>query len=250
MLRQVLTLNGFTDKEADIYLSALELGEGTIANIATRTRLKRTTVYSVIEELARRGLVSVQERRKIKRVCALPPQTLIERFRHSLGLAENALPALLEMAYSSPLKPRIRFYESLDGILEVLREVNTVKNAEAGMIFTDYSRMPKEVFDLIRKTVKDRRELKNFLHIIVPPNARNTAVQAEEERLHYAEHRIARFPSTEYPLELSLFGNTKVAFLSFEKHELFAVVIDSRAIYQTLKTLFLFVWENAEKRRQ
>lgn len=250
MITEVLTLNGFAEKEAAIYLAALEMGEGTVANIATRTRLKRTTVYSIVEELIRRDLLSAQERRGIKRISALPPQALIERFRRASSLAEGSLPELLAMAYASPLKPRIRFYEGIEGILEVIREVNAVKNAESGMIFTDYSRMPKEVFALIRKTVAERRSLKNFLHIIVPPNDRNRAVQAEEERLHYAEHRIARFPETDYPLELTLFGNTKVGFLSFEKNEIFAVVIDSKAIYKTLRNLFLFVWENAEKRRQ
>jgi len=248
VIEQVLSLNGFTDKEAKIYLAVLEMGEATFTDVATRTRLKRSTVYSVVEELARRGLLSVQERRAIKRISALPPQALVERFRRASSLAEGALPALLEMAYASPLKPRIRFYEGLEGIKEVILEVNTVRNVESGMIFTDYSRMPKEVFDLIRKTVPHRRDAKNFLHIIVPPNSRNLQVQLEEECLHYAEHRIADFPMKDYPLELTLFGNTKVGFLSFQKHELFAVVVDSQAIYQTLKNLFLFVWQHAKPR--
>ncbi len=246
MIDDILALNGFSDKEAKIYLAALEMGEATISNIASRTHLKRTTVYSIIEDLLHRGLLSVQERRGIKRVSALPPQALVERCKRASALAEQALPGLLEMAYASPLKPRIRFYEGIEGIKEVILEVNTVTNTEPGMIFTDYSRMPKDVFDLIRKTVPRRRAAKNFLRIIVPPNPRNLEVQAEEERLHYAQHRVANFPAKDFSLELTLFGNTKVGFLSFEKNELFGVIIDSKAIYQTLKNLFLLVWENAK----
>ena len=246
MIEQILKKNGFTEKEAKIYLAVLEVGEATVGWIASKTRLKRSTVYTVLEEMIQRGILSVQARKGIKRIAALPPQVLIERFRHAVALAENTLPALLEMAYSSPLKPRVRFLEGLDGILEVIQEVNTVAKTESGMIFTDYSRMPKEVFDLIRKTVKDRRVEKNFLKIIVPPNPRNLAVQAEEDHLHYAEHRIAKFPEQSFPLELTLFGNTKVGFMSFDPKELFGVIIDSKAIYQTLRNVFLLVWENAK----
>lgn len=246
MIEQILTANGFTEKEAGIYLAVLEAGEGTIGSIATKTRLKRSTVYSIIEALIHRGILSSQTRKGIKRISALPPQVLIERFRNAVALAENALPALLEMAYSSPLKPRVRFLEGIEGIKQVLQEVNTIPHKEAGMIFTDYAQMPKEAFDLIRKTVNHRRESKNFLRIIVPNNPRNLEVQADEDRLHHAEHRIANFPSKSFPLELTLFGSTKVGFMSFEKNELFGVIIDSKAIYLTLKNIFELVWANAK----
>ncbi|MAE68519.1 hypothetical protein CL635_01785 [bacterium] len=245
MLEQVLTLNGFTERESKIYLAVLESGEATIGTIANKTRLKRSTVYTIIDELTKRSILSVNMRKGIKRVSALPPQGLIERFRHSLSVAENALPTLLDMAYSSPLKPRLRFYEGIDGIKEVILQVNTVKNVEPGMIFTDYSQMPSEIFELIRSTVTQRRRAKNFLKIIVPANERNLEVQAEEDSLHYAEHRIAELPFKNYPLELTLFDNTKVGFLSFEQNELFGVVIDSKAMYRTLQNLFLFTWEHS-----
>lgn len=250
MIEEVLALNGFTAKEAKIYLAALEAGEATLGAIAKKTRLKRSTVYTVTDELMQRGIVSVQSRKGIKRVSVLPPHVLIERFRKASALADSVLPALLDMAYSSPLKPRVRFLEGIEGIREVILEVNTVAKAEPGMIFTDYAQMPKEVFALIRETVKHRKATKNFLHIIVPKNERNLQVQAEEDRLHFAEHRIANFPIKSFPLELSLFDNTKAAFMSFEQHEYFGVIIDSKAIYLTLKNLFLLVWENAKPREK
>ncbi len=249
MIEQILMQNGLSDKEAKVYLAALEAGEATFGGLATKTRLKRSTVYSVVEELANRQLLTIQKRGGIKRISALAPQVLLERFRTAVNLAEGALPALLEMAYSSPLKPRVRFFEGMDGIKEVLLEGNTTAKTERGMIFTDYARMPKEIFDFIRKLVPERMATKNFLHIITPPNARNREVQAEEDAKHYAEHRIANFPVEHNFIELTLFGNTKVGFLSFGEGELFAVVIDSKAIYGTLKNLFMLVWANATPKK-
>ncbi len=249
MIEQVLIQNGFSDKEARIYLAALEAGEATFGSIAAKTRLKRSTVYSVVEELVTKQLLTIQARKGIKRISALAPQVLLERFRTAVNMAEGALPALLEMAYSSPLKPRVRFFEGMAGIKEVLLEVNTASKTERGMIITDYERMPKEIFDFIRKLTPERLATKNFLHIIVPLNPRSLEVQAEEDAKHYAEHRIAHFPKGNNFIELSLFGNTKVAFLSFGEGELFAVVVDSKAIYGTLKNLFELVWENATPKK-
>jgi len=245
MIEQVLIQNGFSDKEAKIYLAALEAGEATFGGIAAKTRLKRSTVYSVVEELVAKQLLTIQVRKGIKRISALAPQVLLERFRTAVHMAEGALPAMLEMAYSSPLKPRVRFFEGMEGIKQVLLEVNTAAKCERGMIITDYARMPKDIFEFIRKITPERLVTKNFLRIIVPPNERNVEVQAEEDAKHYAEHRIAKFPTKNNFIELSLFGNTKVAFHSFGEGELFSVVIDSKAIYDTLKNLFELVWVNA-----
>ncbi len=70
MIEEALRLNGFTDKEVKIYLAVLEAGEATVGRIATRTKLKRTTVYTVIEGLIHRGLLSEQARKGIKRIAA------------------------------------------------------------------------------------------------------------------------------------------------------------------------------------
>jgi len=250
MLEQVLTLNGFSKKEATIYLAVLSSGEATAGAIANKTKLKRSTVYTVVEELVKKSILSVSNRKGIKRISALPPQALIERFRHSVATAESSLPTLLEMAYSSPVKPRLQFYEGLDGIMEVITQINAINNAEPGMIVTDYSKMPEKVWQKIIQTGKKRERTKNRLKIIVPPNQKNIEVQAkEEENNHYAEHRIAEFTFTDVPLELSLFDNTKVAFMSFEPGANFAVILDSAAIYNTLKNLFLFIWKHGAPRR-
>ena len=59
-LLTTLTTLGLTDHEAAVYLAALSLGPATILKIAKAAEIKRTTVYSVIETLKLKGLVSVE----------------------------------------------------------------------------------------------------------------------------------------------------------------------------------------------
>lgn len=244
MLEVVLTENGFTDKEAKIYLAVLEAGETLISRVAAKTLLKRTTVYSIVDDLQKRGIVTIQKRRGLQFVSALPPQILVDRFKRAASMASDALPQLVEMAYASPLKPRIRFYEGMEGMKQVLREF-TYSDPE--MVFTDYEKMPPEMFSFIRKElVPYRRKKKKFVRLIAPDNAVNRRVQQEDNAdLHYAEHRLVRFPvPASNPIEFLLYGS-KIGVLSFTKDESFGMIIDSPAIHNTLKNLFLLVWDNA-----
>ncbi len=249
MISDVLEQNGFNEKEALVYLAALEAGEVTVSALAAKTKLKRTTIYSIVDGLTSRGVITVQKRRGIQRIAAISPRVLIDRFRNAVTLAENALPALLDMAYASPHKPRIRFFDGMEGLKEILREFTFSTAADPGLVFTDYEQMPKELFAFIRKElVPHRRKYGRFIKLILPKNARNAQVQAEDNT-HYGEHRLAKFPEASNPVELALFGDTKTGFLSFSQNELFGLIIDSEAIYKTIKNFFMLVWENAEARK-
>ncbi len=242
MMIQTLIDNGLSSKEAAIYLAVLEGGELPISRIATKTHLKRGTVYGVVEGLLLKGLLSSSKRRGIQNISALSPRNLIERFKRHADSAMSLLPELLEMAYASPYKPRIQLFEGMEGIKEVLREFSNSKFPSVG--FTDYAKMPKEVYEFIlTDVVRERRRHKNQAKFIVPDNPLNHKVKTQDE-LRYSEHRIARFSNTESSIELLLFGETELAFLSFAKEEMFAVRIDSKAIHQTLKNIFWLVWNS------
>jgi sugar-specific transcriptional regulator TrmB len=211
-----------------------------MARIAAKTQLKRPTVYAVVQILKTKGIVAILKKRGIQYVSALSPRLLIERFAHSTELAVQALPELLEMAYASPLKPRLQFFEGWEGILQVLRQFSYSKIPCMG--FTDYEQMPKELFQFIRKTViPERIKNKNKARLIVPDNPTNWRIQLEDNK-YFTEHRIVPFSIPRNPIELLLFGESSVAFLSFIQEEMFGVTIDSPAIYNTLKNIFLYLW--------
>jgi len=245
MIEQVLTQNGFTENESKVYLAALESGEATVAQIAQKAHLKRTTVYDTLDALKERGIVSVIKRKGTHVVSPLAPQNLIDRFKRSATMAESLLPQLMEMAYASPLKPRMRFYEGVEGLQEILREMSYSRQQTVG--FSDYAQMPPELFKFIRKeVVPRRRERNNSIRLILPRNARNLEVQKEDD-IHYGEHRLVEFPKNINHIEILLFDFTKIGFLSFNPKERFGVVLDSEAIHTTMRNMFELMWLNAKQ---
>lgn len=238
---EILRQNGLPEKEAKVYLAVLEIGEATMSTISRRAKLERPTVYDIVHELQTKGMVFINTNKGIKYVAAISPRILIDRFKDSYGKAEAILPDLLNMAYKSPLKPRIKFYEGLNGLKEILKEFSYSK--EETYLFTDYQLMPKELYDyILEEIIPERKKRKNFARLLVPDNEQNRKVKAEDQK-RYTEHKLVTFPLQQInPLELLLFEN-KIGFLSYTKDEMFGLLIDSPAIYQTLKNIFLLIWK-------
>ena len=240
MYEEILIQNGFTLKEAKVYLSILEIGEATMSMIARKSKLERPTVYDVVKDLQQKGLAFITEKKGMKYVSALSPMVLLDRFKNSFNKAESILPDLLEMAYKSPLKPRIKFYEGMDGIKEILKEYSHAE--EDVYCFTDYELMPDSLRKFIwDEIIPERIKRKAFLRLLVPNNAKNLMEKAKDN-VRYGEHKIMNFPKDHtISFEILLFEK-KTGFLCFSKEEEFGLLIESADIFNTLKSIFLFIW--------
>ena len=242
MFQSILTENGFSQREATLYLTVLASGELPMGRAAEKSGLKRSTVYSLVQDLKKKGILSETKRRGIGYISALPPRLLIERFEHSVEQAKSILPSLIELAYASPVKPRIRFYEGIEGLNEILFDAACSRSDYIG--FTDYEKMPKDMYRFIRKKVAPRREkMGTTLRLIVPRNEINKQITKEYQ--HQVEHRMVDFPSRKNHIEILIYEGSKIGFMSFSKNEMFGVVMDSEGIYQTLHDLFMVIWDNA-----
>lgn len=243
MLEKILIENGFAPKEAALYLAVLEAGELTFARAAQKAHLKRSTVYSLVDGLKRKGILSVSARRGINYVSVLSPRLLVDRFEQSAQEAKTILPQLMDLAYASPIKPRIHFYEGMEGIKQILFDAASSKTDYIG--FIDYALMPKEIYRYIRKKVAPEREKKGTkLRLIMPRNTTNEVILKEYR--HNVEHRLVDFPSCRNHIEILLYEDSKIGCMSFVRNEMFGVVIDSEAIYQTLRDLFMLIWEQTK----
>ncbi|MEK7568973.1 MAG: helix-turn-helix domain-containing protein [Patescibacteria group bacterium] len=88
MLEKYLQEIGLNEKEAGVYLALLQVDSASVVDIAEKTKIKRPTVYVVLETLAKKGLVSEVEIGKKTHYAAEPPErleTFVERQQLILG---------------------------------------------------------------------------------------------------------------------------------------------------------------------
>ncbi len=101
---QSLARLGFSEKEAKVYVAALELGPAPMQKIAERAGVKRATTYVMVELLMARGLMIERENGKRAVFVAEAPHKLhevLEREMQALQakklIVDEVLPGLRQL---------------------------------------------------------------------------------------------------------------------------------------------------------
>ncbi|MSU75838.1 MAG: hypothetical protein EXS55_04985, partial [Candidatus Magasanikbacteria bacterium] len=136
-LDKLLQQIGFSKNEAKVYLAALESGPAAAQDIAKQAGLARTTVYSVLEYLVKRGVVGKTTKQGKTRFLADPPEKLLSLINDLRTQVEKSLPQLEAVYNKSETKPKIYFYEGKGAIRKAFDDTLEVKPAEILMWNTD-----------------------------------------------------------------------------------------------------------------
>src|SRR3989344_7217514 len=107
---------GLTDEEAKIYLTCLEINGGPVSVIARKAGVHRVGCYHTIENLLEKKLLSQYNRNGVKCFAPEPPEKFEELMLEKVGIAKAILPALKSLASTTGFRPRIRFYEGMEGV--------------------------------------------------------------------------------------------------------------------------------------
>ncbi|MFZ2881908.1 MAG: helix-turn-helix domain-containing protein, partial [Candidatus Moraniibacteriota bacterium] len=228
---------GLNEKEAEIYMATLELGEATGFQIYKKTSLKKPTVYYILDELQKRGLVVLTKKGKKKYYIAESPTKIQEDLENKLKSFNSILPQLLSVYNIQAVKPKLRYYEGKDGIKEVYADTLKYKDEILSFSSENVVSILGEDFslDYIRKRVKKNIPIKS----IVPnlENIQEKFLNKNQEQLRSA--KLIDPKEFNFPIEINIYAN-KVAFMSF-RDEL-AVIIESDEINKMMKLLFSFFW--------
>lgn len=256
MLKTLLQKIGFSDKDAEVYLSCLELGTQPASVIAKKAGLKRPTTYLILEGLLKKGLVSEYTGSNVKYFTAVSPEYLLsfmDKQRRELSTyqkeLEQFLPQLQSLSNPYTLSPKVRFYEGMAGVERVMNDTLTAKES-----LRCYSTMDEW---FARPDTKE--------YIMWYGNQR-AAVKKIPLRSINADSPLARkYLEDEYPVEIDknlshfrylpknidVFSNeiniydNKVAIASIGKNELLGIIIESESIANTQKSIFEISWRAA-----
>ncbi|MBP9749793.1 MAG: hypothetical protein KBD21_03615 [Candidatus Pacebacteria bacterium] len=234
---------GFDDREAKTYLALLELGEGTMAELAKKSKIKRTTLYDIIRALQDRGLVSTAKRGERTIYIAEDPRTLDERLHEQSAVLKEALPELLSLANAIGKKPKIRYYEGVEGIKEVYRDTLEYPNQELLGWATVGAGTHFDIEYLNEVYLPKRVEKKIWVRAIIPDTADMRKYLGDDRTFLRSSRAMdpVRFP---YDVEINLYGGSKVAFMSFREQT--GLIIENKSIYTTLKSIFEHQWESLQ----
>ena len=100
---------GISEKEQQIYVVLLDSGITSVSELSLLTKVKRTTLYSNLEQLKKKGLVSEITSQNKKYFQALNPRGLKKVVKDRIGelkKLEKDIPKLLDKYKSAKKKTR------------------------------------------------------------------------------------------------------------------------------------------------
>ncbi len=234
----ILTNLGLSKKEAQLYLAALEVGEAPASKIASRAKLNRVTAYEILDKLAQKGFVSFSTKQGTKHYAATDPDLIHNEFTRKNADFERVLPQLHRI-HGKTKHPRIRYYEGIEAIKTVYQDTLTAKTEILN--YADSKSLREFWPDYDQEYVQKRIDKKIYLRGIAPLDEYGEKVAGTDA---YREIRLVEKGPFSFKNEINIYDN-KVSIISFGKDELIAMVIESDAIAETQRAIFMMAWEFA-----
>lgn len=233
---------GFEDKEIRVYLALLSLGEATATGIARVSKIKRTTVYLVLERLIEKGIVSQYKAKYGTHYTALKPKQLIKRFDDIRIEFEKIIPELEAIKKKEIHEPVTRLYKGKEGYIVIFNE-SLESDSHEKILYLGSARLQNEIVGekyiaekYIPTRLKKRIKLRQLM--IRDEFSQRLKLRATEEL------REIRFLPEDFHVEANvLIFQDKVAFFS-SKRELNCVVIQSQDIAVTERKKFNLLWDS------
>jgi sugar-specific transcriptional regulator TrmB len=234
-----LEMLGLKGKEARLYLAALSSLPFTVADISKKSGLKRPTCYLILDELTKRGLISIVPKAKKRLYKAEPPEALIKQARRSLSYAEKFVPSLRSLFQDGKDASIVKYYYGQRGIQNIYESILDSGIKEMRYIGSSGPLVEMAGYDFTKDYAlrRAKKGIKAFSIRMRETEIDEPAFASGKEMLR--EIRFA--PADIYiPSTIHLFVD-KVAIISTSKSN-FGIVIENKEFYQTVLGLFKALW--------
>ncbi len=239
---------GLTEKEAKIYLAALQLGGDKVQEIAVKAGLKRSTAYVILDELKQKGLIFHEKKPGADIYVAVNPDALKHMMDDRKKSLDEALPFLRAMHAGEKSKPQVQVFEGVEGMKHIY--LDTLWKSKGEILFFSSIKKIYEVFPNILDewlTDKTGQRAKN--------RRTRELINPETVDIEYGQKSIADNPNTQIRViakdERHQFWATdnaivddKIMMVSLEG-KLFTTVIQNNVLADTMRTLYELAWQSA-----
>ncbi len=239
MLQEKLCQIGLTVNEAKVYLEMLRIGPQGASVIAKRSAINRTTTYSVLNELEKKGVVGVVVEGRCRLFQANDPNSLVaylDRQSKTFDYLKEEILTVIHQIRETTGRykfkgPVAKYYDGIAGVKYALQDVLTAKSEVLAFVpscgcFHGDLRVP------FRAIVADIPDLRSFF-----------------DDNYYDCELINKILYVRLEKGLGYFKNgmiifdDKVVIVYPEKGAEYALVIESHEMAVTQRTVFEMAWK-------
>jgi sugar-specific transcriptional regulator TrmB len=248
-MQEILTQLGFTPKEAKVYLACLELGPSEVTMIARQSAINRTTCYQILEQLTAKKVIRLAQQKPKTIYQAEEPEKLAEILEDEIKDKQNQLQKLkrslpqLKAIYSTlENKPKVKFYEGIDGLKEMYNL--SLTSTEPLRAYTSAEQLEKTLGARYTKSYFDARRKRKIPIKSILPFEPYAVKLKQEEKKYLRTMRFVPKKFYDFSPEIYIYDN-KISFISLKEH--FGVLIESRELAEAMKKAYDLAWAKAKE---
>jgi len=258
MIENSLCQIGLTRKEVKIYLELVKIGAQANSIIARKVGLNRTTAYSILKSLEKKGMISSYNKNHTKYFTANDPNCLVgyldrrcKTFDYYKTEMLTLIPKIRELNRGNLLdysQPIISFYEGKDGVKFVMNDalkasshfltfVPLHKWFDLGLVefLLDFRHTRVNEKNIVLKAiVPDTKEVRAFF---------NDNASSFKELTHISYISDPEFTKM-FENQINIYDD-KVSIIHLEKGLEYGVIIKSKQIADMQKAIFDIVWKSS-----
>lgn len=246
---------GLPEKSALVYSHLLEVGIAFPSKISIVTKLNRSTVYNILNDLKLKGLITEIEHGNKLCYQIEDPSRLPGIIKHQISKAEERyekakalLPALQGLFSLIPNKPIVRFFEGIDGILAIYGEHITVAHPYEMLSYSNVEellkRLPKT---FVTGYVKKKAKIGITTRAIFPESdfsqKYNTQVYADAPKEIHIQSKFIPKMSFPFQADVTMFGKNKVSIINFKDNVMIGLIIEDETIAGIMRMGFELAWK-------
>lgn len=243
-----LTALGLSEKQARIYVAALKLGKGSVDEIANKAEFGRTAVYPHLEEMLALGLISTLTEGKKTLYIAEDPgnlKNLITQKRKEADTAESVLTDLLPDLTAThnrhESKPIVRYFSGKPGIISMRNEVLKMQDKELCIV---------TAYDKFLKLFPDPKERAYFSEQRAKKKIKTRVLYSVKKSMDVVTRplsEIRQIDEKQFPFDFDIYLFDKKIALSSSDGDVWGIIIESKPVHDSMKSLFEIAWISAKK---
>ncbi len=242
----------FSEKESKIYLVMLELGTCIASTISRKTWINRTTVYTVLEDLKRRWVISEMVRNDVKYYSAANPESILAWIEKKAESFKLLLPELLNINSKYWNKAKIKYYDGLEWVkgayYEVLNEGYNMIEPYLSIYWVNDNVNPEIIRFFEEEFVAERKKCPTKSKVITTKRSLNDDyfdIGTSEETY---DSVTIEHPAIDIADDIMMYWENKVGIFMYSWSDLSAMIIESESLHKTFKSLFNIIWDSNKKK--
>jgi sugar-specific transcriptional regulator TrmB len=245
-LQDILKQLALSEKESLVFDLLLHHDSLTASEIAKKTAINRSTVYTLIASLESEGLVSRAQRYGVtvfQAIDATLLSSVIDRKKEMLSSTQQELADILPYLQAARgvdnQLPKVTYFSGVEGIKQAYEDTLVHNKEKEIHVFSGPDIVFQELGEeYVEYYVKKRKRLGISSKQIAPQTAWGTFIKNRDTSVLRKTMLIPE--AFAFDTEMVMYDD-KLAIFSFKNGTLMAVIIEDEAISQTTRTLFRYI---------